>query len=106
MLYNVNCYYNKSYIFLISAFMFGYVIVSTLTIIIIRHMTIDEALRHFKSGYEMCKKLDIAYTNLVRWKKQGFIPVKQQLRINEITGVNMPIDLDKDSIKFRLGIYD
>lgn len=65
-------------------------------------MTLEEALKHFKSGYDLCKKLDISYTNIVRWKKQNFIPLRQQFRINEITGLDMPIDLDKDAMECRL----
>ena len=33
-------------------------------------MTLDEALRHFESGYQLCKKLGITPTNYSKWKKQ------------------------------------
>lgn len=65
-------------------------------------MTIEEALKYFNSGYDLCNKLGIAHPNMVRWKKQNFIPLKQQLKINEITGVNMPIDMDKEAMEKRL----
>lgn len=65
-------------------------------------MTINEALKHFKSGYDLCKQLEISYSNLVRWKKQDFIPLKQQMKINQITGKNLPIDLDKESMLKRI----
>lgn len=65
-------------------------------------MTIDEALKHFRSGYELCKKIGAHTAAFTRWKKQNFIPVTQQLKINEITGANMPIDLDKEAMKKRL----
>lgn len=66
-------------------------------------MTIEEALKYFNSGYDLCNQLGVAHTNMVRWKKQNFIPVTQQLRINQITGSNMPIDIDKQSMEKRIG---
>jgi len=65
-------------------------------------MTLDEALHYFKSGYELCKKLGITPTNYSTWKKQNFIPLKQQFLINQLTGANMPIDVDKEAMKKRI----
>lgn len=65
-------------------------------------MTLDEALKHFDSGYQLCKKLGITPTNYSKWKKQNFIPLKQQFLINKLTGADMPIDLDSESMKERL----
>lgn len=65
-------------------------------------MTLEEALAHFNSAYDLAKQLGIAHQNLARWKKQDFIPVKQQIRINQVTGINMPIDLDKESMLDRV----
>lgn len=66
-------------------------------------MTINEALKYFKSGYEICSKLNIRPSNYTRWKIQNFIPIKQQHRINEIIGFNLPIDLDKKAMEIRVG---
>jgi hypothetical protein len=65
-------------------------------------MSIDEALKYFQSGYEMCARLEIRASNYTRWKKQNFIPLKQQFLINQLTGANMPIDLDKKAMEKRL----
>lgn len=65
-------------------------------------MTIDEALSHFRTPYELCQKIKVAQSNFTRWKKQNFIPVTQQLKINDVTGANMPIDLDKEAMERRL----
>lgn len=65
-------------------------------------MSIDEALKYFQSGYEMCSKLGVQASNYTRWKVQNFIPLKQQLKINQITGANMPIDIDKKSMEGRI----
>lgn len=69
-------------------------------------MTIDEALKHFRSAYDLCQKIKVAQSNFSRWKKQNFIPVTQQLRINQITGMNMPIDIDKEAMERRVGGKD
>jgi hypothetical protein len=69
-------------------------------------MTIDEALKHFRSAYELCKKIKVAQSNFTRWKAQNFIPVAKQLKINEITCANMPIDIDKKAMEARIGKKD
>lgn len=65
-------------------------------------MSIDEALKYFQSGYEMCSRLGIRPSNYTRWKVQNFIPLKQQLKINEITDAKLPIDMDKESMEERI----
>ncbi|MBA2649321.1 MAG: hypothetical protein H0U75_06940 [Legionella sp.] len=65
-------------------------------------MTIKEALQYFKSGYDLCKKLGLTHPNYSKWKKQDFIPLKQQFLINQITGANLPIDIDKISMEKRI----
>ncbi len=65
-------------------------------------MNIEEAIKHFRTPYELCKKINAAQCNFTRWRKQNFIPVTQQLKINQATGLDMPIDLDKKSMEQRL----
>ncbi len=69
-------------------------------------MTIDEALGHFRSAYDLCQKIKVAQSNFSRWKKQNFIPVTQQLKINQTIGTNMPIDIDKQAMEQRIGKKD
>lgn len=69
-------------------------------------MTIEEALQYFNSGYDLSKQLNVSHSNVVRWKKQRFIPLRQQMKINEITGANMPIDIDKEAMEKRIGQKD
>lgn len=66
-------------------------------------MTINEALVHFRSAYDLCQKINVAQSNFTRWKKQNFIPLKQQMKINQIIGTNMPIDIDKEAMERRIG---
>lgn len=67
-------------------------------------MTLEEVLKHFDSGYQLCKQLGITPTNYSKWKKKNFIPLKQQFLINQLTGANMPIDVDKKSMEERINI--
>jgi hypothetical protein len=65
-------------------------------------MTLEEALQHFPTGYNLCKKLKITSTNVNIWRKNGFIPLKQQFLINRLVGIDMPIDLNKEEMYLRL----
>lgn len=65
-------------------------------------MTLEEALTQFNSGYHLCQKLGIKPSNYSKWKAQNWIPLKQQFLINEITGANLPIDLDKEAMEKRV----
>jgi predicted site-specific integrase-resolvase len=48
-------------------------------------MGIDEAIAFFGTGYKLCKTLGISRPNITYWRKQGYIPYAQQLRIEELT---------------------
>lgn len=48
-------------------------------------MSIEEALEYFGTMYRICKCLGIAQANGHNWKRQGYIPLYQQYRIEEIT---------------------
>lgn len=48
-------------------------------------MTIEEALKIYGTGYGLCKVLGVSNQNFTRWKKQGWIPQSQQLRLEKIT---------------------
>lgn len=65
-------------------------------------MTLDEALQYFNSYYHLCKTLRIAPTNGYKWKRDGFIPVKNQFLINQLIESPLPIDMNKDEMKLRL----
>ncbi|CZH71917.1 Uncharacterised protein [Legionella pneumophila] len=66
-------------------------------------MNVDEALKHFRSGYEMCQKIGAHTAALSRWKKTGgWIPIAKQIKINEVTGLDLPIDLTKELMEKRI----
>jgi len=58
-------------------------------------MTFEEAVEWFGSMYQLCTSIKICPQNATRWKKQGYIPWKQQFRIAQFTeGELMPDDTD------------
>ena len=58
-------------------------------------MSIDEVIQWFGNLNQVCIALDIASQNMTKWKKQGYIPWKQQFRIAQLTeGALMPDDED------------
>lgn len=65
-------------------------------------MTINEAIKYFESGYDLCKKLGIRAQNYSKWKKADWIPLKQQHKINDLIGGDLPIDIDKEALAERL----
>ncbi len=48
-------------------------------------MTIDEAREWFGNLNKVCQALNIASQNMTKWKKQGYIPWKQQFIIATLT---------------------
>jgi hypothetical protein len=58
-------------------------------------MTIEEVEAWFGNLHKACKAINIASQNMTKWKKQGYIPLKQQFRLAVATeGELMPDDID------------
>ncbi len=58
-------------------------------------MTIEEVVVWFGNLHQACQALHIASQNMTNWKKQGYIPWKQQFKIATVTeGELMPDDED------------
>ena len=58
-------------------------------------MSIEEVERWFGNLSKACKALNIAPQNMTKWKKQGYIPWKQQFKLAVYTeGDLMPDDED------------
>lgn len=55
-------------------------------------MTVEEAINEFGSGRKVCLALDISDRNFPRWKRQGWIPQAQQLRIEKLTEGKLKAD--------------
>jgi hypothetical protein len=57
-------------------------------------MSIDEAVEWFGNLNQVCLALNIAPQNMTKWKKQGYIPLKQQFRIAILTKGELLTDND------------
>jgi len=55
-------------------------------------MNIDELIEEFGSGRKACLALGISDRNFSNWKKRGWIPHAQQLRIEKITDGRLKAD--------------
>lgn len=67
-------------------------------------MTLEETEAYFGSLHAATVQLGIAFQNMTRWRKQGYIPLLQQYRIAELTdGELMPDEIDPKSSNYRKG---
>lgn len=57
-------------------------------------MTIEEVLQIYKTGYQVCKVLEITRQNFSVWQKRGYIPYRQQLKLEILTQGKLKADLD------------
>lgn len=71
-------------------------------------MNVNEALEHFKSAYELAIKIGAHGSAVGSWKRDllGWIPVQKQLLINQVLGLDLPIDLTKPLLQQRLASKD
>lgn len=56
-------------------------------------MRLDDLERYFGSSYMFHKKTGMQHTNYINWRRKGFIPIKTQMRIEEITNGVLKADL-------------
>ena len=60
-------------------------------------MNIHEVANYFGSLNRACKALQIASSNMTKWRQKGYIPYLQQFRLAMITeGQLMPDDVDPE----------
>lgn len=58
-------------------------------------MTIEEVTKWFGNLHQACLAINIASQNMTKWKKQGYIPWKQQFKLAVATdGELLPDDED------------
>lgn len=57
-------------------------------------MTLTEVLEYYGNGYRFEKETRYAHTNIVHWRKKGYIPLKAQKKIAELTGGVLAIRLE------------
>jgi hypothetical protein len=58
-------------------------------------MTIEEVLDIYKTGYQVCKALGVSKQNFTRWAKTGFIPYRQQVKLELLTEGKLKANLNE-----------
>lgn len=48
-------------------------------------MTLDQVKKYFETSYKFYKITGMSHANLNNWLHMGFIPIKSQMRIEELT---------------------
>lgn len=48
-------------------------------------MTIEEVLKYYGSAYRFGKVTGMSHANVSNWKKNGFIPIETQIKIEALT---------------------
>lgn len=64
-------------------------------------MGIEEVIHWFGNLNQACIALNIASQNMTKWKKQGYIPYKQQFRLAHLTEGELLPD-EEDPFLLRL----
>jgi hypothetical protein len=63
-------------------------------------MKIDDVTKYYGNLNKACIALGIAAQNMTKWKRQGYIPWKQQFKLAMLTeGELMPDDEDPQILK-------
>lgn len=55
-------------------------------------MKLDQVVKHFKTQTAAAQALGVTQPTLSNWKKRGFIPAIQQLRIEKVTKGKLKAD--------------
>ena len=61
-------------------------------------MTLEEAILELGSQRALYKQLKIHRQSITQWKKQGFIPYKHQIKIQELTNGKLVATLDSKEV--------
>ena len=63
-------------------------------------MTLDEIKQYYGTTYQFKKKTGMHHSSFLNWERQGFIPIKTQLKLEELTNGELKANLEhlhKDS---------
>lgn len=70
-------------------------------------MNINEVISYYGNLTKACNQLEIAPQNMTKWKRQGYIPWKQQFKLAVITeGELMPDDHDPYLLKLQGKLHE
>lgn len=57
-------------------------------------MKLSEIKQYFGSSYQFYKKTGMQHSNYLNWERKGFIPIKTQLRLEQLTNGILKADLN------------
>jgi hypothetical protein len=57
-------------------------------------MTLDEVKKYFTNSYQFQKKTGMMHNNFMNWEKQGFVPIKTQLKLQQLTKGELKASLE------------
>lgn len=57
-------------------------------------MTIDDVLTYYRTGYNMRKVTGLSASNVVHWRKLGYIPIVTQMRIEKLSQRELKADFN------------
>lgn len=57
-------------------------------------MTVEEVVKYFGTGYRFNKQTKMHHSNFINWQRWGFIPIKTQIRLEELTNGALKANLD------------
>ncbi len=57
-------------------------------------MTIDDLKEYFGTIYQMNKQTGLSFTSFYKWKKQGYIGIRGQIKLEEMTNGALKASLD------------
>lgn len=57
-------------------------------------MTLDDVKKYFYTSYRFQKKTGMMHNNFTNWEKKGFIPIKTQIKLQELTNGDLKANLE------------
>ena len=57
-------------------------------------MTLEDIIEYFGSGYRFERATGLSHTNLIHWRKRGYIPLVSQRKIEERTEGALKVRLE------------
>ena len=57
-------------------------------------MTLDDIKNYYSSSFNFEKVTGMSHANFVRWKRQGYVPMPMQIKLEALTNGELKASLD------------
>lgn len=64
-------------------------------------MTLDEVKNYFKNYREFMNQTGLSHNNYYNWKKQGYVPLRRQLMLEELTKGELKANIKDVNINLK-----